>query len=242
MKPHCHVWLCLAAFLLSARTAVAAEPVVVELFTSQSCSSCPPAEALLGELADRPAVIALEYHVDYWNDLIHGLAGRWRDPFSTRAHTERQRDYNMAIRHRRDVYTPQVVIDGRTEAVGSSRADIERLLKSAAKDRTGRVTVQLRRAADDRLIVGIDGPAAMADVWLVRFDRRHITEVPAGENKGKKLINRHVVSETMRLGSWGGKPEEFAAMMPLADNQGCAVLVQSASLGPILGAALCPMP
>lgn len=233
--------LFLAAALLAWHPAAhAAEPVVLELFTSQSCSSCPPAEALLGELVDRPAVIALEYHVDYWNELIYGTAGRWRDPFSARAHTERQRDYNMAIRQRREVYTPQMIIDGRAEAVGSGRAAIEKLLTAAMNNRQARLNVGVRRESADRLVVSVDGLATPADIWLVRFDRRHVTEVRAGENNGKKLANRNVVTGLLRLGAWEGRAQEFAAMVTLADNQGCAVLVQPASLGPILGAAACP--
>ncbi len=231
-----------AVALLAWQPARAAEPVVVELFTSQSCYSCPPAEKLLGELADRPSVIALEYHVDYWNDLTYGAAGRWRDPFSARAYTDRQREYNLAIRQRREVYTPQMVVDGRSETVGSGRAEIEKLLKTALNNRPGRIKIGFRQEPAGSLTISIDGPVAPADVWLVRFDRQHVTEVRAGENNGKKLINRNVVREMFRLGSWNSQTQEFAAAAVPDASQGCAVLVQPVPLGPILAAAACPEP
>ena len=97
-------------------TAAAAEevPTVVELFTSQGCYSCPPAEAFLGELAKRSDVVALEFHVDYWDDLVYGSAGQWKDPFSDPAYTRRQQVYARGIPGGR-VYTPQIVVDGRLE-------------------------------------------------------------------------------------------------------------------------------
>ena len=241
MNPRCLVLASATVALFGGQPASAGEPAVVEMFTSQSCYSCPAAEALLGEWADRPSVIALEYHVDYWNDLTYGAAGRWHDPFSSHANTERQRDYNLAIRQRREVYTPQAVVDGRAEAVGSSRADVERLMRSKPGDRPAGVTVAIRRPDADSIVVNLQGAAAPAEVWLVRFDRRHVTVVPAGENKGKTLVNRNVVTEVRRLGTWNGQAQELGATaVALADNQGCAVLVQSAKLGPILGAAACP--
>ena len=95
--------------------------VVVELFTSQGCYSCPPAEKFLGDLAEQETVIALDFHVDYWDNLVHGADGKWKDPFSRPAYTQRQRVYNQRIRGTGNVYTPQMVIDGRLEAVGSRR-------------------------------------------------------------------------------------------------------------------------
>jgi len=228
-----------AAVLIAGRPALAGEPVVVELFTSQSCSSCPAAEALLNELADRPSVIALEYHVDYWNELAYGAAGRWRDPFSSHANTERQRDYNLAIRQRREVYTPQAIVDGRAEVVGSNRRDIEQALRGAGRE--PRVVVALRREESGRLTVRLPGDGTPAEVWLVRFDRRHVTTVPAGENKGKTLVNRNVVTDVQRIGSWTGQAQEIAAAAEASGpDQGCVVLVQAARPGPILGAARCP--
>ena len=99
-------------------------PVVVELFTSQGCYSCPPAEAYLAELAERTDIVALEFHVDYWDSLTYMWHGQWKDPFSSPQYTARQRDYNVAIRDQSGVYTPQMIIDGRYEAVGSRRPQV----------------------------------------------------------------------------------------------------------------------
>ena len=217
-------------------------PVVVELFTSQGCYSCPPAEKYLGELAGREDVIALEFHVDYWDQLVYGFAGKWKDPFSSPHHTNRQRAYNIAIRGRSQVYTPQMVVAGRGEAVGSSQRDVERLIERSATDGASALAVTVARTGSGGLTVAVNGPVSTpAEVWLVRFDLRQLTEVRSGENKGKTLVSRNVVREVSRLGPWVGRPARFSLpRLRLGDNEGCAVLVQSASLGPLLGAGRCP--
>ena len=103
---------------------------VAELFTSQSCSSCPPAESLFAELAERSDLIVLEWHVDYWDSLVHGRAGSWKDPYSNPDWTLRQRRYNRALRGQSGAYTPQAVIDGRFETIGSRRETIENQLST----------------------------------------------------------------------------------------------------------------
>src|SRR5277367_5521376 len=115
------ILLVLALMLSSVAQAGETRPVVVELFTSQGCNSCPPADAYLGELAKRPDVLALSLHVDYWDYI------GWRDPFAQHAFTLRQRDYSHALSERY-VYTPQMVINGQLQGVGSQRGDIERLI------------------------------------------------------------------------------------------------------------------
>jgi hypothetical protein len=106
----------------------AASPVVVELFTSQGCSSCPPADALLDELAGRPGVVALSLHVDYWDYI------GWKDPYASPMNTARQQRYAEAL-NLRYVYTPQIVVDGRANVVGSHRAEVPRVSSSATKRR-----------------------------------------------------------------------------------------------------------
>lgn len=214
---------------------------VVELFTSQSCYSCPPAESFLGDLARRDDVLALEFHVDYWDDLVYGSAGRWRDVFSSRAHTDRQVGYNLRIRGRRNVYTPQMVIDGRVQEVGSDREAVDAAIQVSGTQGGGRVDVGIAYAAGSGARLRLSGDAGPAEVWLVRFVRRHVTDVGAGENKGKRLANHNVVTELRHVGSWRGDAASIAVPdFSLSEGEGCAALVQDRRQGPILGAALCP--
>lgn len=136
-------------------------PVVLELFISQSCSSCPPAEALLADISrQRRDVLALEFHVDYWDGLVYG-GSAWKDVFSDPAFTERQRRYAQRIKS--SVYTPQMVIDGRREAVGSRRGDVLAAVAGVQRQRQDAVAIALRRD-DEGLTVTLGGTAAPADV------------------------------------------------------------------------------
>lgn len=230
----------LAVFAAGARAG--GGPAVVELFTSQGCYSCPPAEEFLGELAARPDVLALEFHVDYWDDLVYGSAGRWKDVFSSPAFTRRQVGYNKRIRGRPNVYTPQMVVGGRLEAVGSRRGEVLAAIDAVRGDAEARVSVAL----DGREVTAValsGGAGASGAVWLVRFLEERETRVLAGENMGKSLVSHHVVRELRRVGDWAGG----AATLPvrgfaLSDGEGCAVLVQDDRHGPVLGAAACVLP
>jgi len=229
----------LALLVLAAAAARAGDKHVVELFTSQGCYSCPPADRLLGKLVDaRDDVIALEFHVDYWDDLVYGLAGRWEDPFSDGAYTRRQRRYKVrGLEGNNGVYTPQVVVDGRAAAVGSKRGAIEALLSRPAPAAAG---VELRGtpASLHATVSGVR--AGAAEVWLYRFDLRRVTRVGGGENKGKTLTNHHVVRQARRLGEWqGGEREYVVDDLYLNEDEGCAVVVQRRDQGEILGAASC---
>mgnify|MGYP003627992962 FL=1 len=246
MKHLIFAGLALAVTVITAATvpapapAQARKPVVVELFTSQGCSSCPPAEAFLGELADRADVVALEFHVDYWDSLNYMWHGEWKDPFSAPEHTQRQRHYNVAIRGQSGVYTPQMVVDGRFEAVGSRRGQVTDVIDRAAAA-AGKLTVAVT-ATDGRLTASVsDGARGAADIVLVRFLDRAETVVKKGENHGKVLVSRHIVREVRKLGIWRGT--QTAVDLPpdsTGAGMGCAVLVQAVNHGPILGAALCP--
>lgn len=216
-------------------------PAVVELFTSQSCYSCPPAEALLGELAGRGDLIALELHVDYWDDLVYGSAGRWKDVFSSPAFTARQRRYAARIRNG-GVYTPQIVVDGVVQAVGSRRGRVLRLVERSARI-VKPVLVSVQAAPEGGFTVTLESRAGRpsAAVLLARYDLRRVTPVEAGENKGKTLVNHHVVRELREVGDWAGDPVEIPfADIRLGPDEGCAVLVQAHDQGAILGAAACP--
>lgn len=215
---------------------------VVKLFTSQSCYSCPPAEAYLGELSQKEDILALEYHVDYWDTLNYGRHGRWKDAFSTPEMTARQRDYNAEIRNTRSVYTPQMVIDGRTEAVGSRRREVQNLISKARADDQPRVAVEVAAAENGGVIVSVgDVAGAKADVWLVTFIREMTTQVVRGENHGKTLTSHNIVREVRHVGRWDGKMTDIdVSDLMLEDGQSCAVLVQDGNVGPVLGAAYCP--
>lgn len=224
---------------LAARPAAADPgPVVVELFTSQGCSSCPPADRLLGEIKGRDGVIALSLHVDYWDYI------GWEDPFGLARHTARQRAYKRRLKLDY-VYTPQIVVDGRYQAVGSRRAAVEAAIAEAADDPV-RVRPRLETAGRAaRLVVPAGAaPERPATVWLALYDGRHDTRVRAGENAGTALVNHNVVRRWQKLGTWRGDRLEIPLDLAGAradGRDGCAVLVQAAGTGAILGAARMPL-
>jgi len=212
--------------------AAAAAPIVVELFTSQSCSSCPPAEAYFRELAARPGLIALEWHVDYWNDLRHGDAGRWHDPFSSPAYTERQRTYNERLRGSPGGYTPQAVVAGRAETTGSNRKTIEGLIVEAGKTRPAATITATR---DGNIRFSVTGAPKNAQALLVTYRLAATTAVKGGENQGRTLDSAHLVTGAKKLGSG----PTFSTPLP-ASGEGCALLLSEPGLGRILAAAACP--
>jgi hypothetical protein len=223
--------LALAALALLAAPAAhaqpaAAPPVVVELFTSQGCSSCPPADIAVGKAADRPDVIALSFNVTYWDHL------GWKDTFARPEFTDRQVAYARALGDG-NPYTPEVVAGGRAAGVGASPAAVDRLIAQA---RTRPLTTVTASAGKVAVAAGV-APNRGADVWLVRYDPR-VLQVPvkAGENGGKTLPQRNVVRSLTRLGGWTGQAATFAA--PPADPMlKTVVLVQARGGGPILAAA-----
>jgi hypothetical protein len=210
-------------------------PVVVELFTSQGCSSCPPAEALLGELANRPDVIALEFHVDYWDYI------GWKDAFAKPDFTERQRAYVRSLKGRYS-YTPQMVIDGQTHVVGSHRDEVEFLIRKYRDMETDGPAVAMKRKGETLDVsVGSAKAGGTYDVVLVTFDKPHVTEVRRGENRGRKLTNANVVREIKSIGTWSGKAKSFDVPLAGMDGDGgCAVLVQKRGPGPVVAAAKMP--
>jgi hypothetical protein len=198
---------------------------VVELFTSQGCSSCPPANDNLAALADRPDVIALSFGVTYWDQL------GWKDTFAQPAYTARQVDYAKALHHD-GPFTPQVVVDGRIDGVGARRGEIESLI--------ARARIVGPAISVDHGVAAVGAGARTgeaADVWLVRYDP-HTVQVPvrAGENTGRTLPHRNVVKALVRLGAWTGAPARFT-LPPAPAGLSTAVLVQSHGAGPILAAA-----
>ncbi|MFQ5970996.1 MAG: DUF1223 domain-containing protein [Alphaproteobacteria bacterium] len=207
---------------------------VVELFTSQGCSSCPPADNYLGELTKRDDVLALSFHVDYWDYI------GWRDPYADAANSRRQRAYSerLGIPY---VFTPQMVIDGVMEESGNNHLRIARLIAVAAAHDKPWADVRLTRAAARQVRVQVPSMAysGEADVLLIRFDARHVTQVGGGENSGRVLSNHNVVRQVRPIATWGG--EALDLTIPLEDLGGagedfCAVIVQESHQGRILGA------
>jgi hypothetical protein len=219
--------LCLA---LAAAPVLAAErPTVVELFTSEGCSSCPPADALLAELAARPSVLALSFHVDYWDRL------GWKDPYSSPDATARQTRYAATLALG-TVYTPQIVVDGKWQAVGSDRADVERALDLARREPGAVPVVLALDGVRARVTVGPGSKPAPAAVLLVGFDRRHVGAVARGENEGRILAHVDVVRGFAEVGRFDGKANRFEAPVPWRCDR-VAAIVQSAD-GRVVGAAV----
>jgi len=205
--------------------------IVAELFTSQSCSSCPPAEALFAKLAEEENLLTMEWHVDYWDDLIHH-GSRWKDRYSDRAYTARQRAYNRSLRGTGGVYTPQAIVNGDYEGVGNRRSEVAEII-GFAKDLNLPVNIQ-----DGSVTVGPHKQSV--EVLFVRLLEQHETDVKGGENKGRKLSGKNIVLEAEILGQTGKNPMEFK-LPKVGEGETCAVLVQSLSrdVGPVLGAAKC---
>lgn len=214
-------------------------PVVVELFTSQSCSSCPPADAMLRNLAGRSDIVALSWHVDYWNTFVHGKAGRWQDPFSSSQCTRRQRIYNRRIRGTSSVYTPQAIIGGEVQVPAANHDAVSKALASAVRTAGSRLSIETH--GGDVWSIRLSGQsAASADVLLVRFLKQRRTEVLRGENRGRTIVNVHIVRDVAAIGRWSGGTRELTVSPGLEPDEGCAVLVQMVGQGPILNAAYCP--
>ena len=227
-----------AAASVPAFAADGGKKIVVELFTSQGCSSCPPADAFLAELAQRDDVIALSFHVDYWNYI------GWTDPYSSPEATARQRAYGRAM-GKRYVYTPQIVVDGRAEAVGSHRGTVENLIRMAAAARKIAIDVSHRKdgTADIRLPAAEGGPGR-ADLWIGFYDNGARTEVAAGENAGATIVNANIVRSFRRIGSWDGTATSRRVdlkALGAAGRDGCVVVLQAPGNGPVLGAAAFPL-
>ena len=204
-------------------------PTVVELFTSEGCSSCPPADALLAELAGRTDVLALSFHVDYWDRL------GWKDPFSSPDATQRQHGYAELL-GLATVYTPQMVVDGRWQAVGSDRSEVEQALGSARSNRHG---VPVALAVDHgraQITLGQGGDGVAGDLLLVGFDRRHITAVSRGENGGRTLSHVDVVRSIEEIGQFDGGRRAFEAPIRSPSDRVAAIL--QARDGRVLGVAV----
>jgi hypothetical protein len=222
-----------------------AEPrAVVELFTSQGCSSCPPADKVLGELAKDPSVIALSLPIDYWDYL------GWKDTLADSRFSARQKAYSH-MRGDRDVYTPQVIVNGAAHVIGSDRARIEGAIKDTGK--TGAVmSVPVTMTLSGKQLTvsvaaGKETTPAQGEVWLCSVSKAVPISISRGENRGREVIYHNVVRNILKVGEWNGSSESWTVPLDSVMRDGidaAAVLVQDGSRdkpGPMLGAAFTPL-
>lgn len=214
----------LALPLTATRVRAASTLVVLELFTSQGCSSCPPADAFLGELVRQAGTIGLAWHVDYWNSL------GWTDPYARRAWTDRQRGYAEHLGG--EVFTPALVVNGATMLVGSDKSAIRRSLDEAPQLP---LAVTLRRAGSG-MEAEIGPFSRPLTGLLVTYDPEHATEVGAGENQGRRLVEYRVVRDAVLLSALA--PRMMLPAVP--DNRGAVLLVQDAAWRLVGAAELVP--
>jgi hypothetical protein len=227
----------IVALLAAMHGARAAEPVrgVVELFTSQGCSSCPPADRYVAELAKDPSLVVLSWPVDYWDYI------GWKDTFASPAFTARQKAY-AAARRDDQVYTPQAIIDGVTHAVGNDRDRVQDAIAANGKTLNCVLTI-----ADGDGKIGIDvapkgNASGAATLWLLRVLRTANVAIGRGENKGRSVSYTNVVREAFPVGEWSGGAAHFDAVRPkLGDGEGLIAVLQTgtaAKPGAILAAAM----
>jgi hypothetical protein len=211
---------------LSPAAGLAAErPVVVELFTSQGCSSCPPANAYLNELSkQRRDVLALAFHVTYWDRL------GWKDPFSLEAATRRQAVYGR--RFGDGSYTPEMVVDGAASMVGSARGQVGAAIENARRNARSSAPVNLTRNGE-QVSIEVGAGSGSGNILLVGFDHEHTTAIARGENSGRTLVEANVVRSMRSVGQWSGSALRISERFP--EGQDVAVLVEAPD-GRIIGA------
>ena len=220
------VSLAVAVCLAPALARAADRPVVVELFTSQGCSSCPPANAYLNELAhERADVLPLAFHVTYWDRL------GWKDPFSLEAATERQDVYGH--RFGDGSYTPEIVVDGASSHVGSSRWEVGSAIEQAKRQSQTAASVSITQDGG-QLLIEVGAGKGNARLLLIGFDHEHQTAIRRGENSGRTLEEANVVRSIRKIGDWQGAALRVNETFP--EGQEVAVVLQAPD-GKIVGAA-----
>jgi hypothetical protein len=212
---------------LSPEIATAAErPVVVELFTSQGCSSCPPANAYLNELSKRPSeVLALAFHVTYWDYL------GWKDPFSLQVATERQAQYGH--RFGDGSYTPEIVVDGSSGVVGSDRGDVDQAMAKARANSATFADVHVVTKGG-KAVIDVGAGQGAARVILVGLDREHVTSIGRGENRGRTMAEANIVRSFRPVAQWNGVPIHLDEQLP--EGEQVAVILEAPD-GHIVGAS-----
>jgi hypothetical protein len=230
-----------SAIVAIIRPAHADPRAVVELFTSQGCSSCPPADRIIGELAKDPSIIALSMPIDYWDYL------GWKDTLADARFSERQKAYSH-MRGDREVYTPQVVVNGSTHVIGSDRAGIESAIGSTKKA-GGVMSVPVTMTLSGKEInvsvaASSRGPAAMhGEVWICSISKAIPISIGRGENRGREITYHNVVRNLLKVGDWNGSSGSWTVPLENISREGvdaAVVYVQDGNRdkpGPMLGAA-----
>jgi hypothetical protein len=218
------LWLSIASMVSAEQS-----PVVVELYTSQGCSSCPPADAYMREhLAQREDVIALALHVDYWDYI------GWKDKFADPAYTERQHSYARAAGHR-SVYTPQMIINGQDHVVGAHPQKVEKLI-SAHQGVASEVALAVTRDGDTLSINASTDLSTPMDVHVVRYRKAEDVSIARGENAGKVFSYSNIVDDWQQVRRWTGQAD-LAMRVDVVGSEPVVVLIQRENGGPILAAA-----
>jgi hypothetical protein len=228
----------LASGFASGLEAATARPVIIELFTSQGCSSCPPADALMAEFKVIPRVVAMSFNVDYWDYL------GWRDTLANPAYSQRQYSY-AKTRGDMDVYTPQIIVDGTTHFVGSNKAVIKAAIdRSLTGNRSSWVPMTIEGAGKE-IAISVeavrDGMQAQdATVWFMGIAPEITVNIERGENAGREMVYHNVVRKLVPAGMWHG--EAISLTLPRDDLmaeccKGCVALLQTRSVGPVIGCA-----
>lgn len=213
-------------------------PVVVEMFLSQACANCPAAAKVTEDYVEDPRTVVLTWHVDYWDTVTHPTKGRWRDPYAKSAFSARQRQYNVTIRGRGRVFTPQAVVDGRSSIIGSRQAKVEAALAEAAALHNAEPETSPRiifESGDGQPNVHVEGLNEGETALLVQFYDRARSSIHAGYNAGKVFESAHVVHTIAPLPGDGAR----APLPALATGDGCAVIVQQAA-GAVRTGSYCP--
>ncbi len=229
------VLLC-AILGLASPAAAQHSPVLVELFTSQGCAACPPADKLLETLADRDDVIALALHVDYWDYI------GWADSFGNSAFSDRQKRY-ARVRGRASVYTPQMIIGGIDEVKGSSRAQVMGTIAThlgmggSANPKGVRLTLH----SDQDTVLTVEavaeyGLAYAAEIQLVRYKDSETVDILAGENAGRSVTYRNIVTSWQKLDNWDGQ-SPFRQTVQIEGDEAVVVVIQEQGQGPVLAVA-----
>jgi hypothetical protein len=231
-----------AALVITAGATARSEPrAVIELFTSQGCSSCPPADKLLSELRNDSTLLTLSLPIDYWDYL------GWKDTLALPGHAARQRAYSQ-VRGDREIYTPQVVVNGLAQALGSDRGEIEKAVAQSRKSAAAPLRVPIRVAiANANVTVTLpsgSGDDAAGELWLCPLSRSVAVGIGRGENHGRTIAYTNVVRRWVKLGNWSGKSETFTVPVDAIRTAGIdevAILLQGGSgerPGTMLGATL----